>query len=671
MALIRTICPALVAAIAAATVLYGAPVDSRAVSNQQLPERQLPVFRADSHFVRVDTYPTHKDGTVIRDLTADDFELTEDGVRQTIASVDFFEHERWSPGSERPDPRDQRESFRLAADPSYKVIVVYVNRISWNNSHYIRQPLIELLTREIGPKDLYGLLLPQQEASDLILGRFTPAMQSQLSQFLQITDHNSPFDMDAGEQQLYKCFGPGGGELIRRWRADNLYRDLEGIISILGTIREERKSIILVTEDMPGTGMQRSLGGTPPAIGGSRGSPPTSNRPLPGAGGLTAGTYTPDFNSAGACQMFAASIPQLYPERFEELIARARRMNVAVNPINPTGLMPRINWTNSYLRELASATGGLAVVNTNGIREGLDRIANDMSAYYVLGYNTTNTKWDGRMRKLRVRLKATGETVRSRFEYQAPSEEDIAAMRAAAEAPARPAGPTPEESAMSALARIRPDAVLHVQGTVRGHTMTVSVEVPSGTSNAALWRAGGVVDIVATDPQGRTLTGATELPAGSRGAAVQLLVPPDSAGPWQVTARLSQPDADLEDYARIEPATETFFGDPQLYRAAPQPAAPYRPAADQQFWRTERFRAEWFTPHPDGPAYTMRARLLQPSGTPLAYAPPVSGKSTGDGVRVRLDLTFTSFAPGDYLLEVTADRGDELHRTLVAVRIMR
>src|SRR5687767_3475513 len=217
---------------------------------QTLPERQLPVFRADSHFVRVDAYPTDKDGSIIEGLAAEDFEITEDGKPQRVDSAEYIAFERWSPGVDPPSAETQRESFRLAADPRYRVVVVYVNRLSRQSALVVRQPLIEILTREIGPRDLYALMLPYHEAGDLVFAKFTPAEQARLSRFLSILDHSSPFDMDVVEQKLLSCFGQGA---VNRWRQDNLYRDLEGIIAILGTLRDERKSLIFVTENMPGS----------------------------------------------------------------------------------------------------------------------------------------------------------------------------------------------------------------------------------------------------------------------------------------------------------------------------------------------------------------------------------------------------------------------------------
>lgn len=661
---------AFAAAVVAAVVLYASPDAAQVVSQLQLPERQLPVFRSDAHFVRVDAYPTAKDGSVLRGLTADDFELTEDGTAQKIDSSEFIEYERWTPGSERPDPRDQRESFRLAADPRYKVVVVYLDRLKWANAHYVRQPLIDMLTREIGPRDLFGILLPQHEASDLVLGQFTPSTQAMVGQFLQIFNHNEPFDLDPVEQKLLTCFGQAGMGLINLWRIDNMYRDLEGIITILGTIRDERKSLILVTENMPGVEPNRRRTGTPPTIGGSRALPPSSGRQMPGVGGLASGIFQPDYNSASACQMLASNIPEPHPQRFLDLLRLARRMNVAINPVNPAGLSPGINWGNSYLRQMATETGGIAIINSNGIKEGLKKITSDMSAYYVLGYYTSNTKWDGKLRKLRVKLKSTGQTIRARYEYQSPSEADIAAMRAAASAPPRPPGPNAEEAAMNVLARVRPDAELHVHGAVRGQSLAIAVEIPTATASTAGWRNGGTVSVTATDPQGVALTGTTEMTAGARGAEVRLLLPTATRGPWQVKARITQKDDALEDHARVSPGEASVFGEPLIYRALPQPAAPYRPVADPQFWRTERMRVEWMLPRSTSP-YTFKARLLQTSGQALNYEPPVTSEDTPEGVRVRLDLSLSSFASADYLLEVTATRDGQESRTLQAIRVLR
>jgi VWFA-related protein len=657
--------------VSLAAVVAAAAVVAHAQLGQALPERQLPVFRADSHFVRVDTYPTDKDGAIIPGLTAADFDVTEDGKPQRVDSAEYIQYERWSPGADPPEVDTQRDSFRLAADPRYRVMVVYVNRLNWTSARYIRDPLIEMLTREIGPRDLYGLLLPHHEASDLVLGKFTPAEQARLSHFLSITDHNNPIDMDPMEQRVYRCFGEGG---VARWRLDNLYRDLEGIITILGTIRDERKSLVFVSDTMPGVGGRggRGIGGGGGG-GGSRIGPPTTRLPagrgLPGASGLSLGTFNPN-EGKDVCDILARDMPFQDTDRFEELLKLARRANVAIHPVSPQGLQINSSvFSGANLRRMADDTGGLAVVNMNNIKAGLQKIVNDMPSYYLLGYYTTNTKWDGRTREIKVKLKSTGKVVRARREYQAPRDADMKAMRAAASAPPRPVGPTPVEKALSDLARLRDGSDLFLQGAIREGELAVAVEVPLEAASAGGWFESGSVDVFASGDNGEALSGSAAFRPGSRSAEVRLPLPAGHTGPWQVRAVARRGETTLEDRTNITTDTASPFRQALMYRAASPPAAPFVPSADRQFMRTERLRAEWLVASPT--PVRLSARLLQTGGTPLSYVPVVVTEDRGTMTLARLDLTLTSLASGDYLLELTAASNGQDHTTLLAIRVLR
>ena len=91
---------------------------------------------------------------------------------------------------------------------------------------------------------------------------------------------------------------------------------------------------------------------------------------------------------------------------------------------------------------LANETDGLAVTDTNDLNAGFRKIADDLAAYYVLGYYTTNTKFDGGIRKITVKLK--GKSIRARRQYRAPTEAEIAALTqrsSAAPAAAAASGP--------------------------------------------------------------------------------------------------------------------------------------------------------------------------------------------------------------------------------------
>ncbi len=69
---------------------------------------------------------------------------------------------------------------------------------------------------------------------------------------------------------------------------------------------------------------------------------------------------------------------------------------------------------------LASDTGGFTVKNTNDLAAAIGRIASETQSYYLIGYNPTNTKQDGRFRKIQVKVPRKGTNVRARKGYYAP-----------------------------------------------------------------------------------------------------------------------------------------------------------------------------------------------------------------------------------------------------------
>jgi VWFA-related protein len=72
---------------------------------------------------------------------------------------------------------------------------------------------------------------------------------------------------------------------------------------------------------------------------------------------------------------------------------------------------------------LADDSGGFTVRNTNDLTRGIQKIANETQAYYLLGYIPSNAARDGRFRKIQVKLAdAKGLQVRARKGYFAPSD---------------------------------------------------------------------------------------------------------------------------------------------------------------------------------------------------------------------------------------------------------
>ena len=405
--------------------------------------QQRPVFRGGTHFVRVDAYPL-QDGKIVEGLEAKDFEVFEDGKPQAIESFDFVKFDTFTPDAERRDPANQQEGFDLATDPRNRVFVIYVDMAfsqsagafkSTVSLNQIAEPLAGFLDRILTPTDLYAFLTSRNSVKDLVLQRKTTVTREQISDMWR----SAHIDKDDADP-LYQCGcgpkiqGPACDaiidELKARYRADMTYTNLDELVSQLGTIRQERKSVILVTDLLPRWGPNPKIlelrGPALPPIGVANGRPTIGTRQT-GAGD----------ESYCATEFQRLALLDLEP-RFRELLREARKRNVSFYPITPGGLQAPVGLpgiraaqrATDDFRSLADETDGIAVVNTNDLTTGIKRIADDLAAYYVLGYYTTNTKFDGGIRNIKVKLKAGGKDIRARRQYVAPTEAEIAALAA-------------------------------------------------------------------------------------------------------------------------------------------------------------------------------------------------------------------------------------------------
>ena len=71
------------------------------------------------------------------------------------------------------------------------------------------------------------------------------------------------------------------------------------------------------------------------------------------------------------------------------------------------------------LDQIGDATGGKAYYNTNGLKDTLAEIVSNGSNYYMLTYGTTNQKWDGKFRHIRIQVNRPGVKLQYRPGYYA------------------------------------------------------------------------------------------------------------------------------------------------------------------------------------------------------------------------------------------------------------
>ena len=74
----------------------------------------------------------------------------------------------------------------------------------------------------------------------------------------------------------------------------------------------------------------------------------------------------------------------------------------------------------STLDELSGDTGGYTIKNTNDVAEGLKRILDELNNHYVITYASTNQDYNGKFRRINVKLSRAGEyKIRARRGYYA------------------------------------------------------------------------------------------------------------------------------------------------------------------------------------------------------------------------------------------------------------
>ena len=653
------VCTILVAAV---SLVLGAQQPQDQKPDPQRP----PTFRSGAHFVSVDAYPV-RDGKPLSGLTINDFILLEDGKPQTIDRIEFIEHQQFTPLAERRDPNSQRDGFELARNPNYRVFVLYLDafHVDFSGSHAVRVPITDLLNRMMGPQDLFGIMTPLLGIKDLLLGQSTLSIQEQLEKYPQwglISQQPLPEEVELD--------AAGYGYLIPIKRLDKVYSDLEALVDKLGSLRDERKNIIFFSDTLPSPrpGFSAIANDPDPYRKGSR--PPEIG--VNDKGKLSMDRPNDSEPNARAMREEKNRLTSIdFDQRFRDLLSTARQANVSFYTVRPGGLDMQSSMLvqgTSNLAVLAEQTDGLAVLATNDLSGGMRKIADDLSSHYVLGFYTNNTRWDGRARKLTVKLKSTGQTIRARREYRAPTEEEMAGLRTATgSAGAATAPPSAGQVALSALSRVSPSSRLNAYGTVIGNEAAIVAEISAAEIESGRWKQGADVDVLFSSKSGGEPVGLkARIEPGTRSALVR--VPTESSpGPWQAVVRMRGEDNTTDsDTVSIEKPAGTLLGKPLAYRAASAAASAYKPLAAFQFRRTERVRVEWPTTQP---LETHSARLLDRAGKPMAIPLETTTKDAGGVTMLTTTLNLAPFSNGDYLIEVSAKAGEKTETQTVAIRV--
>lgn len=639
-------------------------------THAQQPTPQVPsppVFRGGTTFVSVDVYP-RREGAFVDGLKAEDFRVLEDDVPQAVETFQVIRIEPSPADSERRDPNTKADGDKQAADPRNRVFVVYLDlrHTTIAGSHYARQPIVDFLTRAIGAHDLFGVLTQNVPVRDLVFVRRTETLEAELTKYWpwgQLdgagTGLNTPLERRLAVCEALMRMDRPGAPLVDLSRDDLLMTSLEHLVQRLGDLRDERKNVLFISEGWVPRGPRPELLNVT-----------VSDGEIPGVGVGPGGrigigqTMQPYAEDRAWCDSEIARLASIdFEVRFRLLLTAAARANVSFYPIDVGGLRASPTRGTDTLRTMAENTDGFAIVSTNDLAGGVRRINDDLSAFYLLGYYSTNPAANGRFRKIEVKVNQPGVHVSARRGYLAPTAE----MAAAAAAPRVDAGPSAVDDAVARLASARAETEIFVAGTATAEGLHVAVELSAGVAGREAWRQGASVQILATRSDGTNASATTEIIAGERSAVATIPLPESSAATWQVVVQVSGRDERLQERIEVSTGDARLVGPAMAWRGMPSPRVPLKPLADARLTRAERLHVEWSVV---APADTHVARLLDRTGKPLGQPLPFAALAPDRQV-LAIDLPMAALPEGDYVIELVATRAGGSERRLLPFRVVR
>jgi VWFA-related protein len=397
---------------------------------QAQAQQPVPEISVEAELVRLDVVATDGKGQPVSGLAQGDFAVFEDGKVQEVAQFEAFERVRLDGREAGPAPRSRSETILPTRARPRRHVVLAIDdlHISLGDLVQVREALLGFVDRELGPDDAAAVVatsgalgVTQQFTRDVELvrgaiARVSPKPLQTWPGFPHITRYQAELILRGDIEALDLAVEEVKREMPRHPRPEEVARQ-----KARGVFKEstEYAHATLATLDS----MMRGLAEVPGrkvvvlvsdgfllGLGVSGGLDQELRRMVDAA--TRAGIVVYSLDTRGL-------LATTESERPESLLPRS-----TTHP----GLRERLGRQAEHaerdgLNAVAEDTGGFLVYGVNDLGAGLSRIARDTETYYLLAYAPTNTKHDGKFRKIEVRLPGHPELkVRTRTGYFAPDD---------------------------------------------------------------------------------------------------------------------------------------------------------------------------------------------------------------------------------------------------------
>jgi VWFA-related protein len=398
---------------------------------QAAPPVAMPLFKSSVNLVLVDVVVRDRKGAVVRGLTSSDFELIEDGKRQDILTFSFEEVSGKAlsietasmlaavakPGATAapaPTPGAPRVAPRATDAPSaaaptsadlagHRLLTLLFDTSSMEPEDVTKaaDSAIKWVDAQMTPSDLVAVA--SIGSSLQVLSDFSGSkekVRSVLSAFsasdgtaFAAVDASTAATDEAGASATSDATTvDASAQELDTFNNDVRLRALKTLAEALAPI-QQKKAIIYFSSGMQRSGTDNQVelrAAVNAAVRANVAIYPVDARGLqavvPGGSGRQA--------SRGGLSAFSGGA---VAGQFTQLAAQQETLTT-----------------------LAADTGGTAFTDTNDFGEAFAKVEKDISAYYILGFASTNQDKDGRFRRISVRLRSrTDVKVEAREGYYA------------------------------------------------------------------------------------------------------------------------------------------------------------------------------------------------------------------------------------------------------------
>ena len=392
-----------------------------AAERPQLEQQQPTTYRVQSNLVQVDITVRTRKGDLVTDLEQEDFVVTESGVVQEIVTFSLEEIPTASlvlrtlagdgsgevlenvpeaadieRGAEKPPVIYLDDTTPASALKNKRLLILLFDLSSLQDEDLLRSisSAEAFVTEKITPHDLIALATYESEL-ELLLD-----LTNDHKLVLETIGTISPFDTggetteDFGDEETSDDVYVPDDVQFDIFNPDRRLSALGNLAKAYGEF-PERKSLIYFSSGFRTTGIENQSQ--------IRATVDLANQ-------TNLSIYTADSRGLAA----------LPPGG--DVSRGSPRGNALFSGRGFTRQMDSLNSSQETLTTLAYDTGGTSFQDTNDLGSIFDKVLDDTRAYYVLGYYSSNTKKDGKFRKIKVEVKRPGLKLTHRPGYYASKE---------------------------------------------------------------------------------------------------------------------------------------------------------------------------------------------------------------------------------------------------------